>query len=63
MSGRVKYFNQERHFGFIGLEGGVDVFFHGSEVSGNALRCGDAVRFWLDGESVGLRAVEVHRIA
>lgn len=33
MKGNVKFFNHEKHYGFLRVEGGGEVFFHLSGVS------------------------------
>ena len=44
--GTVKFFNNEKGFGFIQpQEGGDDLFVHHSGVSGNPLQEGDQVQF------------------
>jgi len=42
--GTVKFFNQEKGFGFIQTEEG-DIFVHANQVSGNPLQEGDEVAF------------------
>ena len=61
VQGRVKFFNAEKHFGFVANEGG-SWFFHGRDVCGDEPRAGDTVEFWLDDDqrdASRLRAVEV----
>lgn len=70
--GTVKWFDEVRGFGFIGREGKVDVFVHGSAVgsaggegegAGPALRPGEAVTFRVVEGARGLQAREVRRVA
>ena len=37
-TGRVKWFNNSKGYGFIELEGGKDVFVHFSAIQGNGYR-------------------------
>lgn len=46
--GKVKWFNNSKGYGFIGREGGPDVFVHFSAIQGNGyktLKEGDEVEF------------------
>ena len=43
--GRVKFFNEERGFGFIRQDDGHSIFVHGSNVHGGMLAEGDRVEF------------------
>ena len=47
MQGKVKFFDNDRGFGFISREGGEDVFVHVSnlQVSGTTLTEGQTVEF------------------
>lgn len=59
MKGKVKWFNDEKGFGFIGTEDGRDIFCHYSDIqmSGRkTLREGDAVEFEIEPADKGPRA-------
>jgi len=46
--GTVKWYNEAKGFGFIGVEGGADVFVHYNAIQPNGLRTlaeGSAVEF------------------
>ncbi|HLF19379.1 MAG TPA: cold shock domain-containing protein [Bacteroidota bacterium] len=65
-TGKVKFYNDSKGFGFIVADTGEEVFFHKSNVkdSGfrNVLRQGDAVQFDLKVEQRGKRALNVVRV-
>ena len=60
-TGTVKFFNEEKGFGFIVPdEGGKDVFVHKSNVDGN-IREDDKVQFEVEEGPRGLNAINVSR--
>ncbi len=62
-TGKVKFFNSEKGFGFIQQdEGGDDVFVHFSAIAGQgykSLNEGDEVEYQVEREARGLRATNV----
>lgn len=61
-TGTVKFFNEEKGFGFIVPEdGGKDVFVHKSNVNGS-IREDDKVEFEIEEGPKGLNAVNVERV-
>ncbi len=62
MTGRVKWFNDQKGYGFIEVEGGKDVFVHHSSIQGEgfkSLREGDKVEFEISQGSKGPQATQV----
>ncbi|MEW6698117.1 MAG: cold-shock protein [Bacillota bacterium] len=55
MQGTVKWFNAEKGFGFIEVEGGKDVFAHFSAITGDGYKSLD------EGQRVEFNVVEGHR--
>lgn len=54
MQGKVRQWFPDRFYGFIEIEGGLDYFFHGSEVSGDGeVRRGSRVEFLIDDDPRG----------
>jgi CspA family cold shock protein len=62
MNGKVKWFNAAKGYGFIGREGGADVFVHYSAIQGEGyktLQEGDEVEFEIEQCAKGPQATRV----
>jgi CspA family cold shock protein len=62
MTGRVKWFNDQKGFGFIEVDGSKDVFVHHSAIQGEgfkSLREGNEVEFEVSKGPKGLQASNV----
>jgi len=65
MTGTVKWFNDDKGFGFIEREGGEDIFVHFSSIRGDgfkSLRDGQEVEFVLGEGQKGPQALDVTAI-
>ena len=65
VTGTVKWFNDDKGFGFIEREGGEDVFVHFSSIRGDgfkSLRDGQEVEFILGEGQKGPQALDVTAI-
>lgn len=63
--GTVKWFNAEKGFGFISVEGGDDVFVHFSAIQGNGFKTldeGQAVEFEIIEGPKGPQAANVYKL-
>jgi CspA family cold shock protein len=61
-TGKVKWFNSEKGFGFIAQEGGEDLFVHYSEIQSNGYRTleeGATVEFEITQGKKGMQASSV----
>ena len=61
-SGKVKWFNNSKGYGFIEQEGGADVFVHYSAIQGDGYRSlneGQDVEFEITQGNKGLQAAHV----
>ena len=64
--GTVKWFNDQKGFGFITREGGPDVFVHQSEIISDGFRTlaeGDSVEFDVIPGPKGPKAVRVKKVS
>lgn len=62
LTGTVKWFNDQKGYGFIAYEGGKDVFVHHSEIQGDGYRSlleGDSVEFSIEQGTKGPAATKV----
>lgn len=65
IQGTVKWFNDQKGFGFIAREGGNDVFVHHSEIQSDGYRSlmeGDRVEFSIEQGPKGPSASKVTKI-
>lgn len=63
--GTVKWFNSEKGFGFIEVEGGEDVFVHFSAITGDGFKSleeGQAVEFDIVEGNRGAQAANVVKL-
>lgn len=66
VKGKVKWFNNQKGFGFIEAEGGTDIFVHYSAIQGRghrSLEQGDIVEFEIEQGPKGPSAKSVKRLS
>ncbi|WP_276361942.1 cold-shock protein [Daejeonella sp. H1SJ63] len=63
-TGKVKWFNTQKGYGFIIQEDGKEIFVHFKDIDGgaNAIRENDEVEFEVEEGRKGLQAVRVKKI-
>jgi CspA family cold shock protein len=64
-SGKVKWFDNKKGFGFIAQEGGQDVFVHHTNILGTGFKTlneGDTVSFEIVPTAKGPKAENVQRV-
>ncbi|AEI40148.1 cold-shock protein [Paenibacillus mucilaginosus] len=65
MKGTVKWFNAEKGYGFISVDGGDDVFVHFSAIQGEGFKTleeGQSVEFEIVQGNRGPQAANVHKL-
>ncbi len=65
-TGKVKWFNDQKGFGFISAENGKDVFVHHSVIEGTGFRTlqdGESVDYDFEDGPKGMKATKVKRSA
>lgn len=65
LTGTVKWFNDAKGFGFIGREGGPDVFVHFTAIESNGFKSlaeGDQVEFEIVEGQKGPQAANVRKV-
>ena len=63
-TGKVKWFNNAKGYGFITREGGEDLFVHFKSIVGDGyktLKEGETVQFEVEQGAKGLQAINVSR--
>ena len=64
-TGKVKWFNTAKGFGFISLETGEDVFVHYKSITGDGFKNlaeGESVQFEVEKGPKGLQAANVSKV-
>ena len=61
-TGKVKFYNRNKRFGFIQQDQGEDVFVHESGVTGGPIADGDTVEFDVEQGQRGPKAINVRKV-
>ena len=64
-TGKVKWFNDQKGFGFIAADNGKDVFVHHSVIDGQGFRTlqeGETVEYEFEDGPKGMKALKVKRL-
>jgi len=64
-TGKVKWFNNTKGYGFITAEDGTDAFVHYSDITGEGFKSleeGDTVEFEVQQGPKGAKALNVHKV-
>ncbi len=65
VQGKVKWFSEQKGFGFIEQESGEDVFVHYRAITGDGFKTpgdGDEIEFEVQHSPGGMQAVNVHKM-
>lgn len=65
-TGKVKWFNDQKGFGFISSEQGTDIFVHHSVIEGQGFRTlqdGETVEYEAEEGPKGTKATKVRRVS
>lgn len=65
-TGKVKWFNDQKGFGFIASESGKDIFVHHTVIEGDGFRTlqdGESVEYEAENGPKGMKAIKVRRVA
>jgi cold shock protein len=65
-TGKVKWFNDQKGFGFISAENGKDIFVHHTVIEGQGFRTlqdGESVEYEAEDGPKGMKATRVTRVA
>ena len=64
-TGKIKWFNDQKGFGFIAADNGKDVFVHHSVIDGQGFRTlqeGETVEYEFEDGPKGMKATKVKRL-
>lgn len=64
--GKIKFFSEDKGFGFLKVEGSADVFLHSNELKRGGIKDipkpGDQFGFEPEDSAKGLKALKVYRV-